>query len=172
MGAPELGVAVRDDDQGGGPFDPAREQAHEVEGGLVGPVEVLEHDDAGRRTAQLGQERREDVAGAAAAVDDLGQLAAGLHRDVDDGPERARRLQRLAGPRHDAHPVQAAAERAQQGGLADPCFAADEQQPAAARRRDVGKGAGQQVELVAALEQRLRQPLGAVRCARPAPPLG
>ena len=63
-GAVELVVAVGRQHERRQRLDPAGEQAHDVERGLVGPVQILQHDDARRPPAELARERRDDIGAA------------------------------------------------------------------------------------------------------------
>jgi len=76
----------------------AAEQRHEVQGGVVRPVQVLDHE-RGRR-AQLVEYRGQQVL--ARAGDGLRQRSAGLPRRVAQRAERPRGDQRVAGAPQDA----------------------------------------------------------------------
>ena len=58
MRAIELVVAVAGEHERGNGLDLAREQPQHVERRLVGPVEVLEHEDRRAAPAQLADQRR------------------------------------------------------------------------------------------------------------------
>ena len=131
---------------------PAGQRPQHVQGRLVGPVRVLDHDDRGPLgEGHLGQQRLEQrvpLAGADAERD-AGQLP-------DHVPERAERPggdQVLAGaaeqPGLAGRPVR---ELGQQAGLADPGLAGHEHDAARAPPRPF-QGGVQSVELSVALQQ-------------------
>ena len=55
MGRIELVVAVGDDDEDGDRLQPAREQAHDVQGRLIGPMDVLEDEGSRHARTQLSR---------------------------------------------------------------------------------------------------------------------
>jgi hypothetical protein len=144
--AVELIVAVGGDHKRRQRLDPARQQPHDVERRLVGPVQILEHDDRG--SAQLGRQRGREVTRRRAVRDQLGELAA----HVDERAERPRRVERVA--RAPQHPRAVLAERAHARGLADPGLARHEHEAPAAARLDVSVAGRQQVEFRRTLQQR------------------
>ncbi len=122
----ELVVAVGREHQHAGGLDAPGQQADGVEGGLVGPVQVLEHQRRDPGAAQGAEQRRDHRARRAAGGHDVGELAAELVGDVEERAERARRVQRVAGPGD--HPQRGVGgdERPHQDGLADPRLPGDE----------------------------------------------
>ena len=95
----ELVVAVGGDHERGQRLDPARQQPEDVERRLVGPVQVLQHDDRG--SSEFGRERGGQRARRRALGHERGELAARLLGDVDERAERARCVQRVAGAPQD-----------------------------------------------------------------------
>jgi len=69
-------VAEAQRDEHGGRLDPAGKDSDDIERGLVGPVNVLEHEHAGRTPAELGQERPGNLVGPRAPLDEDRELAA------------------------------------------------------------------------------------------------
>ena len=58
----DLVIAVGDDQKRGQAADPAADELQKIEGRVVHPVRVLDHDGARRRRKrELGKERREDA---------------------------------------------------------------------------------------------------------------
>ena len=152
--AVELVVAVAGEDERGDALHLARQEAQHVERRLVGPVEVLEHEDARARPAQLADERTGDLVGSRLAGDQLLELAVSHLGDVEQRAERAWSEQALAGapqdPRRRAAPI---AERAQQGGLAGARLAADEDHRPRARGDHRVERVRQSRQLIGPLEQ-------------------
>jgi hypothetical protein len=153
MGAIDLVVAIGRQHERGKRLDAAAEQAKDVQRGLVGPVQVLEHHDVRRPAPQGAPQRCGHRARRGALRDDGGQLAPDLVRDVHEGPERARGEQRVA--RAPQHPVAAGAvaERPHERRLADPGLTADERQPSATLRAHRRQVAVECLELRGALQQ-------------------
>jgi hypothetical protein len=109
---------------------------HDVQRRLIGPVEVLQ-DDHGR-TANGAPQRSEHLAGGGAPLGHLRQLAADLGGDVDQGAERTRREQRLAGAGQHRGRSLPLTEGAHERRLAHPRLAAQHDHlaaPAATHRR-------------------------------------
>ena len=122
----DLVVAVRREDQRARPPDPAAEEAEQVEGRLVGPVDVLEDRDGGPLPERLEQEREDPIARAGIA-EQRRERRPELRRHVDERPERARGAHGVAAA--DEHPRGARhvlAEAAHQRRLADARLPADE----------------------------------------------
>ena len=111
----QLVVAIGRDHQRRHRRHAAAEQLHQIERRLVGPVQILQHDD--RRTAQRTPQRHEHLTGGCPTLGQLGQLAADLGRDVEQRPERPRREQRLTAPGEHRHRRVPLAEGAHQRGL-------------------------------------------------------
>jgi hypothetical protein len=127
VGAVELVVAIAGEDERGHALDLAREQAQHVEGRLVGPMEVLEHEDGRAPAGQLADERTGDLVRPGLARDELLEVAAGHLGDVEQRTERPRGEQAVAGTPEDARRIVALiAERAQQDRLAGARLAAHE----------------------------------------------
>ena len=148
----QLVVAVRRDQQHGKRIDAAREQAEHVQRGPVSPVQVLEHDDR-RPAAQLLGQGCDDRPGRRTLGHDRRELASGLVGDVDERPEDAGRVQRVARAREDADPAHATAERLHQRGLADAGLTGDEHQAAAPLRLERGDAVVERGELIGPLEE-------------------
>ena len=130
MHAIEL-VAVAHEDEGGNTFHLAPEQANHVEGRLVGPVDIFEHEHARRMPAKLAHEGGRDLVGLRSAVDERLHLAPARLRDLDQRPERTRREQRVAGtPKDPSRAPALVAEAPQERRLPNPGFPRDEHEPA------------------------------------------
>jgi hypothetical protein len=128
MRAVELIIAVAGHHQRRHRLHPAGEQPQDVQGRLVGPVHVLENEHARDPRAQLLGQRRHHRVGHRATRHDRLQLAAGRLGDLQERPERARREERVAGAPEDPPRLAAPlAEPPQEGRLADPGLAADQQ---------------------------------------------
>ena len=138
--------------------DAARQQAHDVERRLVGPVQVLDDDD--RRTPSRGDalDRRGDGVRRPAALERVRERSARLVGGVEERPERPRREERVAGAPEDRRRARLLlAERAHERGLADARLARDERRPPAPLGGR-GEGAAQDLDERIALEE--RGPLG------------
>jgi len=79
--------------------DPPAEEAQQVDGGLVGPVDILhdQHVQLARRT-DLPQQRGEQLFAGGVGPAQLQQLAAELAGDVEERAERPRGEQAVTGP--------------------------------------------------------------------------
>ena len=143
-------VAARHDHQQRQRVDAAGEEAHEVGGRLVGPVQVL-HDEHAGRFAQGVQHRGEDLVLGRRVAQAGGDGGPEPARDVAERAERARGAQRVAhAPQHrHRHPL---GERAQEGRLADARLTDEQHQAATTRRRPIGPGL-QHVDRVFALQK-------------------
>jgi hypothetical protein len=154
MRAVELVVAVGGHDQGRHRLHPAGEQQQDVQGRLVGPVHVLEHEDRRGPRAQLPGERRRHLVRHGAARDDRPELAAGPLGDRQQRAERARGEQRVAAaPENPRRSAVLFAEAPHQRGLADPRLAADQQHVPTGAALDSLQGIDEHRQLGAALEQ-------------------
>ena len=123
----ELVVAVGRDDENGNGLDPAGEQPQDVEGSLVRPVHVFEHEDGRSMRAHVANERRHDLVRLRAALDQCAQLAADAFRYGKKRSERARREEHVAGAPEHAIPLRLlVAELADERRLPDPCLAGHE----------------------------------------------
>src|SRR5204862_7279931 len=89
----ELVVTVRTEDERRERLQPAAEQPQDVERRLVGPVEVLEHEDRRGAAAQLLGQRRDELMRQHVVRDHVLQLRKGEQRT-----ERTLREQRIAIP--------------------------------------------------------------------------
>ena len=157
----ELVVAIGGDDQRRRRVHLAREESQDVEGRLVGPVQVLE-DEHGRRAArELAQQGGRDLVRVRPTRGHACQLAAGVLGDVEQRTQGARREQRVARPPQDPRrlPVavrEAAHERRLPGaGLAGHEHHAPARRPADRVQRRLERG-----ELTRALQEvaRLLEP--------------
>jgi hypothetical protein len=154
MLAGQLVVAVGQHQDGRQLGDPPGQEAQHVQGGLVGPVHVLHHQD-GRvpGPVQLGPQRGQHRVPLAALRQRPGQLGADVADQVAERPQGPRRAQVVAvadqqAPVRRQQPVQ----RPDQARLADAGLAGDEHQPALAGRRLAG-GLGELGELTLAFEK-------------------
>jgi hypothetical protein len=156
VAAVELVVAVAGEDEGGDALHLAGQEAQDVQRRLVGPVEVLEHEDARAPSGELANERTGDLVRSRLTGDQLLELAVSHLRDVEQRAERAGSEQPLAGAPQDpcrlATPV---AERAQQGGLAGARLATDEDDRPGAGRYHRIERVRQSRQLIGPLEQHL-----------------
>jgi hypothetical protein len=151
MHAIELVVAVGGDQEQRRLSELAPEQANHVEGGLVGPVDVLDDRDR-RRTLPCHPEQRGRNLGRPLLDRGL-QVAAARLGDVEERPQRPGREQRVAAaPEHRRRCSGLVAERADCGRLADAGLADHEDQPAVPLAR-LFQGVAQRVERRLALEQ-------------------
>ena len=143
-------VAAGHDHQQRQRVDAAGEEAHEVGGRLVGPVQVF-HDEHAGRLAQGVQHRGEDLVLGRRVAQACGDGGPEPARDVAQRAERARGAQRVAhAPQHrHRHPL---GERAEQRRLADARLTDEQHHCAATRRRPLGPGL-QHVDRVFALQQ-------------------
>ena len=152
--AGQLVVAVGQHQQGRQAGDPAGQVAQHVQGGLVGPVHVLHHQD-GRvpGPVQFGPQRGRHRVPLAALPQRPGQLGADLPDQVAERPQGPRGAQVVAVADEQA-PVrrQQPAQRPDQARLADARLPEDEHQPALAGRRLLC-GLGELGELALAFEK-------------------
>ena len=103
----------------------------EPDRGGIGPVEVLDHDEACLARQQL-EVRAEYFVAARGALQYLEQAkVADVGGDVTERAERPRGCQRVAGPDKDRHTAISCISRHQAGesALSDTCLAADEHEP-------------------------------------------
>ena len=99
MGAGQFVAAIGHDQQHRDLADPSREKAQHVEGGLVGPVHVLDNNDRQRpRLAKLGEEGAEELFAGGVCPAQGVQVAANLLRDVEKRAERPGCEHSVAGP--------------------------------------------------------------------------
>src|SRR5918994_4891232 len=124
----ELVVAVGGDEEGCRLVEPSAEEAEQVDRCAVRPVDVLE--DGDRRPGAEGLER----GGEELALGGIG-VEPKLAGDVEQGSEGLRREEPVARAPENAGSLRVlVGERADEGGLADPGLAADEDQPSVAAR--------------------------------------
>ena len=151
-------VAHRQDQHGAHGVDAACRVAEHVEGGVVGPVEVLDDEDGGPLLGELLQQRREDAIHRAVVCQRGPQRTVAARRRVVQRTERARGdevvARRHEDPRRAPH---APGQRADQARLADARLAGD-QRGRAVPLRGLGHGADEDLELRVSLEQDLGHP--------------
>ena len=154
MLAGQLVVAVGQHQDGRQFGDPAGQVPQHVQGGLVGPVHVLHHQD-GRvpGPVQLGPQRSRHRVPLATLGQRPGQLGADAADQVTERPQGPRGAEVVAVADQQA-PVrrQQPPDRPDQARLADAGLAEDEHQPALAGRRLAG-GLGELGELAVAFEK-------------------
>ena len=143
------GVAIGHDHQQGSRRS-AGEETHEVGGRLVGPVQVLDDEDA-RGAAERRQHRREDFVLGCRAAEARG------HRGIERVRDVAERAQRTGGAQRIAHAPQdryrgLLGERVQQRCLADARLAREQDETSCAPGRAFRSGL-QHLDGVVALQQ-------------------
>ena len=158
MVAVDLIAAIGGDQESGEHVDPAGDDPEDVQRRLVGPVNILEDDDGDIALELLHQRRRQLVRPRRSGCDSL-ELAAGHAGDVEEGAQRTRREQRVAGAPEETPLVLRAAEPANERGLAHSGLPADEGEPAATGRGDRPEKVVEGFELLGALQQ-LAAPCG------------
>jgi hypothetical protein len=150
--AADLPVAERHHDHGGELVHAAADVAQDVEGRVVGPVDVLEHEHGRPGPAQLGEDGGQHRVPVAVG-EGGGQQAALRPGGVAEGSEGARGQQVVARAlEHGRAMGRGPEERAHEARLADARFAGDEHDGARAPRRPVQR-AFQHFELTVAFEQ-------------------
>jgi hypothetical protein len=162
----ELIVAIGGDDKRRNGLNPADEQPEHVKRRLVRPVDVLEHEDGRSAYAKLLDQRGDDLIRHRAALQQSGELAFRLLRDLEQWAQRTGREQRLAGAPEQAG-RRAVAELTDQRRLADARFTPHEHDASSRRRLDGLEQVAEQRQLVGSLQQptdRRRHSLG--RCPR------
>jgi hypothetical protein len=153
VGAGHLLVSVAGDHQRRHLVDAAGEEPHDVERGLVGPVDVLEHEHRRRRRAELGEHRRRDVVRHRPLLDAPPELPVGHPRDVEERPERPWREERIARrPQNPGLRAAVRAEPAKQGRLADAGLTLDEDDLATRAGPHGGEAGTEHHELFRTLE--------------------
>ena len=158
----ELVVAVGGDYEGGERLDAPRDDSQYVEGRLVRPVHVLDHDDGRFDAFQLAHHRGRDLVWLDAAGRGPLEIAAGCVSDVEERAERPRGVERVARASKDPGGRGVRGEAAHERRLADAGLATDEHEAAASGGADVFEQAGECRERAAALEQ-FRSPLADLR---------
>jgi len=150
----EFVVPVGHDEQRREVLDAAAEEAKKVEAGFVGPVGVLRDEQRGLpRPLEGGEDLGVEVLsrGLGALQQVGGQTQGGS--DVDQRSERARRGERVEGGHRDVGLIpHVPRESPDEGRLADPGLAADEDETAVADR-DVPKVSREGVQLFTTLDQ-------------------
>ncbi len=102
----QLVVPVGHDQQRAHLGKAASRQAQHIERRLIGPLQILEHDQRPRAAVgQLTQQRGGDRVRLSAGTDQLDQLPADRVREIEERTQRPRRQQRLAGALHRPLPV-------------------------------------------------------------------
>ena len=150
--AADLPVAERHHDHGGELVDAAADVAQDVEGRVVGPVDVLEHEHGRPGPAQLGEDGGQHRVPVAVG-ERGGQRAAPAPGGVAEGSEGARGQQVVARAlQHGRAVSRGPQERAHEARLADARFAGDEHDGARGPRRPIQR-AFQHFELTVAFEQ-------------------
>jgi hypothetical protein len=130
------------------------QQPHDVEGGLVGPLQVLEDEDRRRAARELAQQRAGHLVRPRVARRGVSQVAAGLLGDVDERPQRARREERVArAPKDPRGPAVLVDEAPCERGLAGAGLAGDEHEAAARAAAHAVEHPCERLELAGALEQ-------------------
>jgi hypothetical protein len=122
--------AVGDEDQRVAGVNAAREVAQQVEGRLVGPVRVLDHEHIRRgrgRRPEGGDQSAEDLVAGRSGRPDVGRQG---RQKVDERLERRRGRRTVAGPEPRAGGVTGAGhEGADERALTAPSLTADEDEP-------------------------------------------
>jgi hypothetical protein len=150
---PELVVAVRHEHERGQALDPPAEQPQEIEGRLVRPVQILEHEHSGLYP-ELVEERADHLVRPRASFHQATQLAAGRLGDVCERPERAGREQRVTGSLQHANVAwQNGEQHLYQCGLPTACLRGHEHEAPAAPP-GLREGGTEGFELGIPLEQR------------------
>src|SRR6478736_5670741 len=148
----QLTIAQRDDDQAVRRADAPQDEAEQVDGALVGPVQVV--DDQHRRLrGEAGEHRPEDLVGL------LGGLQRGARPRVEEvghvvqRPQRTGRGQRVARTPQQGAAFHRVGERADQRGLAGSRVALDDDHAAATEAR-LRPAVVERGQLLGAFEQR------------------
>ncbi len=146
-------VAVGQQQQSGQLGDPAHQEPQRVEGGVVDPVDVLDHQHGGvARPRQLVTQGCVELVAIPVTAQHVRQLGAHAGGQVAERAEDTRGDQVVAVP--DEQPGvgrQLLAQRVDEGGLADPCLAVDERHAAPPLRGRL-HGRGQRGQLTPPLE--------------------
>ncbi len=154
MAVLEFVVAIGGHDERAEPVKPTAQQPEHVERGLVGPLQVLEHQHRRRRAFDIPRKRREHLVWEATAPHELVELATHGLGDVDERAEVARSEQRLArAPQDPGRRFEGVAEAAHDRGLANARLASEQHELSGAPGSDRGQRATEQLELGRPLEQ-------------------
>jgi len=119
--------------------EPARQQRHEVERRVVGPVQIVDHEDRRLARPQRVERGREDLLPRRSPLHQLQQRAADGPGHVPERTHRTGRDERVAGAPQHAPRSAAGAHRGHERRLADPRLAGDDDDPTR-RRRLVERG--------------------------------
>ena len=144
-------VAIGDDQEARQPVESARREAEEVEGGLVRPVDVLEHDDRSCGRGHLGHERvrhRDRIPRRERPVEWAGPSA----HHVSHGPEGSRSEEVVAAADQHATFGMPSEERVDDARFSCPGFTGDERETAAFV--DAAEQVFERFELRSSFEQR------------------
>ena len=145
-------VAVGGEDEAGERVEATGDESEEVEGGLVGPLQVFEHEHGGgRRRGQLGEDGVEHL-GLVAARERVGERTGAVAGDVGERAERARGEEIVAAA--EQHPTLGEVVVEQllhESRLADAGLAADEHEVPAAI--EVGEPLHHEGDLVSPFQQ-------------------
>jgi len=107
---------------------PASDDVQEVERRVVGPVQVLEHDDRPRLAAPQDGEKRLENTIPIAFIESRPERPGGPRSDVRQGGERPSGHDAVAGSPERLVPCSLTAEGVDESRLADACLARDEKQ--------------------------------------------
>lgn len=136
MGADFI-VSVRHHEHRAHALQPPPEETQQVEGGLVGPVRVLDHGERRCQSAvQLRKGGAEHPVTRRVATEQPVELATSGRGKIQERPERSRRGENVAGaPQHTCSAVRAAAEPIDEGSFPDARLSTDEDESPAAVHR-------------------------------------
>ena len=125
----EVVVAIGGDDEGGHRLHLPGQQPQDVEGGLVGPLHVLEHEHGRRAPRELAQQHRRHLVRSCVARGDVREVATGVLGHVEQRAQGARREQRVArAPQDPRRSPVLVGEPARERRLAGPGLPGDEHQ--------------------------------------------
>jgi hypothetical protein len=145
-------VAHREDEDSARRLDAARRIAEHVEGGVVGPVDVLDDEDGRTFLGELVEHRGKDAIDGSLPGQRGGQRTVAARGRVVQGPERARRHEVVACRHEDPRLAADALDQgAYQARLADPRLAGD-QRRRTAPLPTLGHRADEDLELRISLE--------------------
>jgi hypothetical protein len=152
--SPELVVAVAHEHVHGNCLDPPNEQHQHVEGGLVCPVCVFDHQDRRSGSLQLTRERSKDFVRPRPTFDERFELPTGRVRDVEQRPQWTWCEQSVARTPQDARRSERPfAEMSQERRLANARLAADEHEASFPLPLDVRQQLSEDRQLTVALEE-------------------
>jgi hypothetical protein len=149
----QLIVPVGGQQQHAHPAQPPPEEAQQVDRGLIGPVDILDHHHGqGAGCVDPGQEGREQPVPVRPLAAQRAEFPADLRADVEQRAQRTRGQQPVAGPPQPAGPLRMLLERFDKRGLPDSRLAGHQDQPAVAQPRRAGI-LGQRVQKRRSLQQ-------------------